>query len=281
MVPIADAHTHSNPVRGLGMKTIAPKFKESGGWFMALVGLSPWHYGLDATLEGYRKTMELMLRECKTIREVGLKASCLFGFHPADVDKLMGSMQPIEVLDFGMKVLEMVEEAIKDGHLQGVGEVGRQHYKTNPISVVIAERIMDRAIEISKDYGAVVHLHLEQGGMVTALDVKDRVKRIGAKQERVVMHHARGKSLRAAIELGIPATSPGVKGSLEKVIELPPRYMIESDHIDDPKRPGIVVYPWDMARFQRELIEEGKVSEDYLYRVNVDNVVKTFGVEPP
>jgi TatD-related deoxyribonuclease len=140
---------------------------------------------------------------------------------------------------------------------------------------------MDRAIQISKDYGAVVHLHLEQGGRVTALDVKKRVKNIGANKDKVIMHHARGKTLKAAIENEIPATAPGVRGSLEKAFELPPLYMVESDHIDDPKRPGIVIYPWKMAKNQLELLKEGKVDEEYLYKLNVDNVVKSFGVEPP
>lgn len=60
MVPIADGHTHSNPVKGLGMEKIAPKFREEGGWFVAIVGLSPWHYGLEATFEGYEKRLRLL-----------------------------------------------------------------------------------------------------------------------------------------------------------------------------------------------------------------------------
>ncbi len=281
MVPIADAHTHSNPHKGLGMEKIAPKFKEKGGWFVAIVGLSPWHYGFEPTLEGYEKALETTLRECELARESGLKVSCLFGFHPADVDKFIGKMQPHEVLEFGLKVLELVERELKAGNLDGIGEVGRQHYKTHPVSVVIAEKITDKAFELSKDYDAVVHLHLEQGGKVSVIDVKERVQRLGANPDRVVMHHLRGKTLRYAVEEGVRCTVPGVKGLLENVVSLPPEYMIESDHIDDPKRPGIVVYPWEMASNQLELLRKGLASEDYLYRVNVDNVIKVFKVEGP
>ena len=281
MVPVADAHTHTNPVKGLGMSKIAPKFKEAGGWFIALVGLSPWHYGLEPTLEGYEKTLNLMIKEAEVAKEAGLKVKTLFGFHPADVDKLMGSMEPEKVLEFGLKVLSIVEKYLKAGKIDGVGEVGRQHYKTTPVAVVIAQLIMDRALELSRDYDAVVHLHLEQGGRITALDVKRRIERVGAKVERVVVHHARGKSLAAAVEEGLVATVPGVRGSLERAITLEPKYMVESDHIDDPKRPGVVVYPWDMAKNQLELLREGLVDEDYLWKINVDNVCKTFGVERP
>jgi TatD-related deoxyribonuclease len=263
------------------MERIAPKFKESGGWFLAIVGLSPWHYGMEGTLDNYEKTLQLLLKEAERAREAGLRVSTLFGFHPADVDKLLGKMKPEEVLDFGMSVLEIVEKYLKEGKLDGIGEVGRQHYKTTPVAVVIAELIMNRALEIAKDYGAVVHLHLEQGGKITALDVKDRINKTGIAVEKVVVHHARGKSLEAAVSEGLVATVPGVRGSLEKAFKLEPKYMVESDHIDDPKRPGVVIYPWEMAKNQLELLREGAVDEEYLWRINVDNVKRTFGVEGP
>ncbi|NPA85720.1 MAG: hydrolase TatD [Crenarchaeota archaeon] len=281
MVPVADAHTHSNPVKGLGMEKIAPKFKEAGGWFLAVVGLSPWHYGMEGTLENYERALKVVLAEAERAREAGLKASALFGFHPADVDKLLGSMSPEEVLSRGLEVLKIVEKYLAKGDLDGVGEVGRQHYKTTPVAVVISEMIMNRALEVARDYGAVVHLHLEQGGRITALDIKDRINRTNANKEKVVVHHARGKSLEAAVEEGLVATVPGVKGSLERAVKLEPLYMIESDHIDDPKRPGVVVYPWEMARVQRELLEEGLVDEDYLWKINVENIKRTYGVEGP
>ncbi len=279
----ADAHTHSNPIKGKGMKAIAPKFKEVGGWYMSVVGLSPWHYSLEPTLEGYERSLELVLKEKKVVEENGLKSKAFFGFHPADVDKLMGleGMTPDKVLEFGMNVMDLVEKRVKSGELDGIGEVGRQHYKTMPTHIVIANMIMDRALEIAKDYDIPIHLHLEQGGVVTALDIKKRIERLGLDWKKVIIHHARGKSLEAAVKEGLRATVPGVLGSLERAVKLEPKYMVESDHIDDPKRPGVVIYPWEMVKNQLVLLERGLVDEEYLTRINVDNVVETFGVEPP
>ncbi len=278
----ADAHTHSNPIKGMGMKVIAPKFKKAGGWYMSIVGLSPWHYSLDANLEGYERSLNLVLSEKKVIEESGLRARAFFGFHPADVDKLVGmGKRPEEVLEFGMKVMDMIEKYLKEGSLDGIGEIGRQHYKTVPTHMVIAEMIMERGLELAKDYGVPVHLHLEQGGEVTALDIKKRVERLGLDWKKVIVHHARGKSLEAAVKNGLRATVPGVTGSLERAVKLEPKYMVESDHIDDPKRPGVVVFPWEMIENQKSLLERGLVNEEYLMKINVDNVVETFGVEPP
>jgi TatD-related deoxyribonuclease len=60
-----------------------------------------------------------------------------------------------------------------------------------------------------------------------------------------------------------------------------PSYTVESDFIDDPKRPGVSSYPWQIIENQLRLLNEGFVSEEYLYKLNVDNIVKIYGEKPP
>jgi TatD-related deoxyribonuclease len=60
-----------------------------------------------------------------------------------------------------------------------------------------------------------------------------------------------------------------------------PSYTIESDFIDDPKRPGVSSYPWQIIENQRKLLDEGLISEEYLYKLNVDNIAKAYNVTPP
>ncbi len=263
------------------MEKIAKKFKEEGGWFIALVGLSPWHYEMEGNLEGYEKALEIVVRECERAKSTGLQCFPLYGFHPADVDKHLGRMKAEEVLEFGMKVMDLIEKACKEGKILGIGEVGRQHYKTTPTAVVIAEMIMNRAMEIAKDLDCVIHLHTEQGGKVLIKDLEWRINKIGIRKEKVIIHHARGVTLEEAVKANFPATCPAIEGSLERASKLEPKYMPESDHIDDPKRPGVVMYPWEIPKSFRKLIERGVISEEYAMKLNVDNVVKYYGVKPP
>jgi TatD-related deoxyribonuclease len=91
-IEYADCHLHSNPLKGMGAAGIAKKFKESGGWFMALIMLPTWDYGeLARSLEEYKKTLEIHLRECEKAREKGLKISCFAGLHPSEIDKLINT----------------------------------------------------------------------------------------------------------------------------------------------------------------------------------------------
>ncbi len=287
-IPVADAHGHSNPVRGMGASQIAERFKEAGGWFWALVSLSPWSYGLDFKgFDSYREMAEIVLRECKEAEEAGLRVACIAGFHPADVDRLIDRyrMDPSEVLALGYRVVDYMADLCRQGLLDGIGEVGRQHYKTGVERAVISQLILERALAHARDYGCIVQMHLEHVGKITVDLVEESAKRLGIGgdvKSRIVFHHAKPSTGRYAHDAGYQVNIPGVQRLLPHAFrELDPFYMIESDYIDDPSRPGAVVYPWEMAGEMYRLYEKGVVGEEYLYKVNVDNIVKLYRVEPP
>ncbi|AEM39365.1 TatD-related deoxyribonuclease [Pyrolobus fumarii 1A] len=284
----SDAHAHSNPVKGIGAKRIAEKFRSIGGWFIALVALSPWHYGIDARLEfeAYRKMIEIHMRECKAAKEAGLRVACLAGFHPADVDKLLEKgLNHLKVLELGLKVVEYVARLCKEGLLDGIGEVGRQHYTTRPENVAISMEIARRALELSRDYDCIVHLHLENAGEITVKLTELDVERIGARKERLLLHHSKPGVASYAVQHGFYATLPGKEQLLSYYFgnysQLVDRVLLESDYIDDPKRPCVSSCPWEVVERLKRLANQGVISEEVLYKINVDNVVKFYGVEPP
>jgi len=53
---------------------------------------------------------------------------------------------------------------------------------------------------------------------------------------------------------------------------------MESDYIDDLRRPGAVVGPKSVPRVSRVLLEKGLVSEEDLEKIHIDNVEKVYGV---
>ena len=284
-IPIADAHLHSNPHRGLGAGVVAARFKRAGGWFAALVSLSPWTYGIEFRgLDSYIKTYEFHLRECRVFREAGLKVACIAGMHPADVDKLVDRyrLKPHEVIRLGKEVVRELSRLCREGRIDGIGEVGRQHYRTMPERVMVASMIMREAVEAAMDNGCVVHLHLEQAGesTVEAVEWTLRDLNISGAKSRIVFHHASPRVAVEAHRAGYSVNVPGVPRLLEYVVSnLGPFYMVESDYIDDKSRPGVVIYPWEMAEVVKRLA--ARVGEEYIYKVNVDNVVRVYGVDPP
>ncbi|MCE4604610.1 MAG: TatD family hydrolase [Aeropyrum sp.] len=286
MIPVGDAHTHANPVRGMGARMAARRFKRSGGWFAALLNLTSWSYGLTpSSLDSYRRMYEIHLAECKAAREEGLRVSCFAGIHPAEVDRMIdkGGLKPEEALELGLKVVGLLEEMCREGVVDGVGEVGRQHYKTSPLRVAIAMAIAEEAARVAADHGCLLQLHLENEGPATVdttARLLERAGLTGPKAKLVIFHHATLKTARRAVEKGYNATIPGVPRLLDHAARTePPDYMVESDYIDDPARPGVVVEPWRMAEKLQRLAEEGL--EEWAYRVSVDLIARTFHTPPP
>ena len=280
----ADAHLHSNPVSGLGIEKIAKRFKSLGGWFLALVSLPPTHYGLQQNLDGYVKAIDITISECRKARSLGLRVSCFAGIHPADLEKLLTRhiTDSEKVLELSEYVLKEIARRCREGLLDGIGEVGRPHYTTRPEAFIINELVMNKALTLAKDLNVIVQLHLEQGGILTVIDINQRIESIKLMKSKVILHHLDYRTAKEATKYGLSFTIPAKYPLLRHTFtHLKPVYMIESDYIDDPRRPGIAAYPWDVIEIQLTLLNEGIVNEEYLYKLNVDNIVMVYGVEPP
>jgi len=283
LIPIADCHSHTNPVSGLGMKSIAKRFAKVGGWFIAIVSLPPSHYGYPPTLEGYVKSFELLLREARVAREHGLKVATFIGMHPADVEKQILKLGIEKTLALADSVMKVIERYLSEGKVSGLGEFGRPHYRTLPEAFAINEYLMVRALEVARDYGKLIHLHLEQRGEVTALSLAKISDLVNVPRDLIIVHHADTRTAVASSRRGFLFTALGRIELIKSILEHPPNLesmLMESDHIDDPRRPGVALYPWQLRDCIDNLLELG-YSDEMLHRVMVDNVAKTFNVEPP
>ncbi|MGC8975330.1 MAG: TatD family hydrolase [Thermoprotei archaeon] len=283
MVLVSDAHAHAAP-SGMGAKVVAKRFKSAGGWFIALVSLPPSYYGFSAGLEGIIKSFESHVAECVRAREEGIKVACLAGIHPAYVDELVrvaGSHRTSKVLEIVERALEYLRKLRLEGRIDGLGEFGRPHYKTLPESVVVNEIVLKEALEICRDTDSLIHLHTEQGGLATVASVDYLVRLAGVPKNKVVFHHVNTFLAETVEGFGYVMTVLGREDLLLSVLESKiTNALVESDFIDDPRRPGVVMYPWDISREVEKLMSRREYGET-LVKYLVDNVVSLYGVSPP
>ncbi len=278
----SDAHLHLNPVGGVGARGIVDRLVKEGFWFVGLVSLPPYHYGFNTpTLSSFEKALDILVSQARLLRERGIKVKLLAGFHPAEVDAYNKQGLGLEeVYTLAERVLKLIESKIKEGVIDGIGEVGRQHYGTSFGRISVSEAVMIRALELARDLGAVVHLHLDQSGWATCHLVDMLTGLVKIDRSKVLVHHANTATAQACVQRGLPVSVP-VKHDLDRTIGFDGEVLVESDFIDDNQRPGVSAYPWEIARVVNSLIASGRISEEMAYRVMVDNVVKFYGVEPP
>ncbi|WP_367834248.1 hypothetical protein [Vulcanisaeta sp. JCM 16159] len=93
------------------------------------------------------------------------------------------------------------------------------------------------------------------------------------------MHHAEPVTIDMASNDGImPSIPMGRRGEFEEAVKHGPRFVVESDFIDDPKRPGAVIPPWTLIRKLRSYLINGFINEEFLHTLCVDNINKVYGV---
>jgi len=282
-VLFSDTHLHVNPVRGLGAEKIAKKFKREGGWFMAIVALPPYYYGFEEmTVESYMRVVELISREAIKARELGLEVARFMGIHPAEIDEYYKrGVRGEKLYSILSRVLKLVENAVRNGLIDGIGEVGRQHYTTSPERFVFSETLMREAMILARDLRVPLQLHLEQGGFITVLSVKTLIDSLGVSSRQIILHHTNTETSSWASNYKLPFTAP-VKYFDKEYLKSGVEYcMIESDFLDDPRRPGVSAYPWDIPVIVRNLLVKSVMNEEQAYRILVDNVVKYMNVKPP
>ena len=207
----------------------------------------------------------------------GLRTAVVLGPHPAELVRLVeGGMEPGEAAELMERAYDLAAKYVEEGRAAGLGEVGRPHWPVPRKVVEACNEVLDHVLALSRDLGCLVHIHMEPGREGID-DLRGRVKRVGA--GRVVVHHIRGDLAGYAAPLGLHPSVPAKEG--EVVRALGSRFVVESDFLDDPRRPGAVVAPWSIGRPFSRLISRGVVDEGEAERVLVDNIAELYGVEPP
>ncbi|MFP3268201.1 MAG: TatD family hydrolase [Desulfurococcales archaeon] len=279
----SDAHSHSNPIRGMGARKIAEQFAKEGGWFIAFIMLPTWDYTNEVVydVDKYDKLIELHSKDCTEAKDAGIEVMCFAGFHPAEIDNLLErGISPKEVRNYTLAVAKVLGEKCSEGKIDGIGEVGRQHYKVQVHSALIAQEALEAFLALAEERDCPVQLHLEQVSGFTAESISRLANAIGIKKDNLLIHHSTIAVSAEAKELGMWSTVLGKKEVISAALERrgSDLLLLESDFIDDSRRAGKVIYPWEIARSLKSLLEEGGITSNDIEKISVDNVKKFFGI---
>jgi len=274
-IRVGDAHCHLNPIRGLGVNAFSKKFIGSGGWFLALVNLPSWSYGINASrVKDYEKIFRLNISTARSLREKGLKVSVILGVHPAEVARLVDMGASLEkAIRLAKDAYRLAASLVEKGCAEGLGEVGRPHWPAAKSLIDACNDILDYVLRLAEELDCLVHIHAERRGLETIRDIAGRAPR-GC---RVVMHHAEGRYAREAYRHGL---YPSVPARLEELIGAleAPLLVVESDFLDDPKRPGAVIAPWSISRTFRRLVARGYIDLERAEDILVKNIEEIYSV---
>jgi TatD-related deoxyribonuclease len=276
-IPVTDNHIHVDSINGEGPIETANKFYRAGGSFMIIPNKPTWTVSEDCS---FKEAMELVIEYVDEINRITeVTAFAVVGTHPAELSRRIKAGEDIGNAEKLMrKALETAQALVLEGKAVAIGEVGRPHYPVSSEELDVHNRLINYAMELSKDAGCPVQLHTESAGPDQFLEFAQMADKVGIQRNKVIKHFSGAYVLKEenhGLTPSLIATKDVVKDGLKKGRT----FLMETDYLDDKTRPGAVLGPKTVPRRTNEMINLGLLNEDDAYKIHVDNIEKIYGID--
>ncbi len=270
--PVLDNHLHLDPANGRGIEAVE-EFARSGGTHMLVVNKPSWSLGpLPDHPDDFRPVFETTFETVERASAVlPGRAWPVLGVHPGLVSKLVDDgHDPASATDLMRGGLDVAAEYVADGRALAL-KSGRPHYEVSAAVGDASNAVTRHAFALGAEHDCAVQLHTEASEDLTEL--ADWAREAGMEPHRVVKHYAAGR---------LAGPTPSVmseRDRLRRAAESGDPFLMETDFVDDPDRPGAVMGPRTVPRRVRWLLEDGY--DDAVDRAHVETPREVYGIDTP
>ncbi|AXG07847.1 deoxyribonuclease [Haloplanus rubicundus] len=269
--PVLDDHLHLDPDNGRGLDAVRD-FRRLGGTHLLVVNKPSWHLGVEAeTGDDFRAVFDRTLDIVADADDLlPGRAWPVLGVHPGLISRLVDErgFAPDEARDLMRAGLDAAAEYVRDGRALAL-KSGRPHYDTTDAVWDASNAVLKHALALGADADCAVQLHTEASEDLT--DIAEWAEARGLPARKVVKHYA-GPTL--------AGPTPSVmcrKEWLREAAESGAPFLMETDFVDDPDRPGAVMGPKTVPRRVRALLDEGY--DDAIRRAHVETPADVYGID--
>jgi TatD-related deoxyribonuclease len=269
--PVLDDHMHLDPVNGRGVEA-ATEFADAGGTHLLVVNKPSWSLldSLPSDAGDFREVFEITVDVVSEATDVlDGRAWPVLGVHPALISQLVeAGYDPEGARNLMQAGLDEAADLVADGPALAL-KSGRPHYDVDDAVWDASNAVMTHGFELAADLDCAIQLHTEGGEDFT--EVAEWAEERGLPAERVVKHYSGGR-------LQGPTKSViSHKEELEVAVAEDEPFMMETDFIDDPDRPGAVLGPKTVPSRVRWMDEEGY--DDAIRRAHVETPASVYGID--
>jgi TatD-related deoxyribonuclease len=269
--PVLDDHLHLDPDNGRGLDAVRD-FRRLGGTHLLVVNKPSWHLGVEAdTGEDFRAVFDRTLEIVADADDLlPGRAWPVLGVHPGLLSRLVDErgFAPDDARDLMQAGLDTAVKYVRDGRALAL-KSGRPHYDTTDAVWDASNEVLRYALALGADADCAVQLHTEASEDLT--DIAEWAEARGLPARKVVKHYA-GPTL--------AGPTPSVmcrKEWLREVAAGDEPFLMETDFVDDPDRPGAVMGPKTVPRRVRTLLDEGY--DGAVRRAHVETPADVYGID--
>jgi TatD-related deoxyribonuclease len=274
-VPILDNHLHLEPFRGANVDSVRD-FERHGGTHIIISHL-PYEEVHVRSAEDFRKSFDLTIAVKERVnKETGVKAYATVGPYPVELmvlEKIHGLGKAIEIMMEGM---DIAAEYVREGKALAIGEVGRPHFPVSTELWVASNEILQYAMVLAKETGCAIVLHTEHATPESMKQLAEMANRAGLERGKVVKHYA-PPLIRPIENFGLMPSVLAGKDAIKEALGKGTRFLMETDFLDDPRRPGAVLAISTVPKRTNAFLQQGLMTEEQARVIHHDNPLMTYG----
>ncbi len=272
---VFDNHFHLR-LRGGDLGPVI-EFSKAGGTHLNLVHAPSRDYPVSKD-RGHEAGFAATARMAQRVtEETDVTAWATVGPYPVELIWLHEAMpleEAVEVMRAGM---DLAGRMVSEDRAVAIGEIGRPHFPVDPAIWEASNDLLAYGMVVAADVGCPVVLHTEVPTPETCREFAGMADAAGLPRERVIKHYCPP----LVLEEENHGIFPSVLARGESVTEAAakgPRFMLETDFLDDPRRPGAVLGPATVPRRTAALREGGHLDDDGLRAIHQDWPERLYGV---
>ena len=275
-MPIFDNHIHLQAsFKGI---EAAKAFENAGGTAFLLTHMPyaeiPIRVGKDYE-RAYRKTLAMAdaARQATSIR-----VFVALGPYPVDFLQLKESVGPEAAADAMREGFDLAAGHIAEQRAVAFGEIGRPHFPVGADVLRACNELLAYGMARARESDCAVVLHTEDPSPQTFAELAEMAAKVGLDASRVVKHHSTPLT-RPEENYGLVPSVLAKQDIVTEALKGGPRFLLETDYIDDPRRPGAVLGPATVPRKTKAWIQAGVLTEADAWSIHHDLPERTYRID--
>lgn len=229
--------------------------------------------------KSYTSVYKETLAMAQEIREkTSVQVFVTVGPYPVDYMKFIEHFDrrnTIDLMKQGMNEAAVLYET--HDLVVGIGEIGRPHFPVDQQIIDDANEILLFGMQQARDVGAPVILHTESTTPKQCEELVAMGKKVGLSTDKIVKHYAPAL-VTFEENSGLVPSVLASKKNITAALKKSSRFLMETDYIDDPRRPGAVLGPKTVPKVTKSMIEQGLMSEQQFHEIHFSLPSKTYEI---
>ncbi len=274
--PILDNHLHLDP-DGANIEAVR-EFQKAGGTHLVMC-YKPLKRHPIVLEKDYLAAFEANFKLFKNVQEnTGVTAFLCLGPYPVDLVRLTEILSVEASQSIMQKGMELAAEYVREGKCVALGEIGRPHFNVAREIIEASNEILIYGMELAKEIGCPVVLHTESSTPEICNELAQMADKVGLERGKVIKHYSPPLVLEKdnfGIFPSVLATEPAIKTAIGHNN----RFLMETDFLDDPTRPGAVLGVKTVPKRTKAFLDLGIFTEKDVWAIHQENPEKIYGVE--